>query len=43
MVTVNSRIPLGIVAGISAACVFLVGPVGSRAAGCDPAGNIRFI
>jgi hypothetical protein len=43
MVTVNSRIPFGIVACVSAACVFLVGPVGSRAAGCDPAGNIRFI
>lgn len=43
MVTVNSRVPLGIAAGISAACVLLVGPVGPRAAGCDPAGNVQFI
>ena len=43
MVTVNSRVPLGIVAGISAACALLVGAVGPRAAGCDPAGNVQFI
>jgi sugar lactone lactonase YvrE len=43
MVTVNSRVPLRIVAGLSAACVLLVGAVGPRAAGCDPAGNVQFI
>jgi len=43
MVAVNCRIPFWIVAGVSAACVLLVGAVRPRAAGCDPAGNVQFI
>src|SRR5262245_18184546 len=43
MVSVNRRVPLGIVAGVAAACVLLVGSGRPRAAGCDPAGNVQFI
>jgi sugar lactone lactonase YvrE len=43
MVAVNCRVRFWIVAGISAACVLLVGAVRPRAAGCDPAGNVHFI
>jgi len=42
MVSVNGRIPLWIVAGVSA-YMLLPAAVGSRAAGCDPAGNVKFV
>jgi len=43
MVAVNHRVPLWIVAAVAAACVLLVESGRPRAAGCDPAGNVRFI
>src|SRR5262245_9408 len=43
MVAVNRRVALWIVVTVAAVCLLFVESVRPRAAGCDPAGNVRFI